>query len=68
MRVEGKPGQRLADVWVYLTAAEAIELLAALSECSQQDPHQPGWHTHRGHNTSELTIPVGERDASEASP
>jgi hypothetical protein len=51
-----------------LTSAEAIELLAALSECSQQDPHQPGWQTHLGHDTSELTIAVGERDAREASP
>jgi hypothetical protein len=63
--MEGKPGQTLADVW---TPAEAIELLAALSECSQQDPHHPGWHTHLGHDTSELTIAVGERDARKASP
>jgi hypothetical protein len=31
MRMEGKHGEPLAEVWVYLTPEEASELLAALS-------------------------------------
>lgn len=46
---------------MYLTRAEADDLLAALSEWAS-DPDTAGWHTHIGEPGSELMIAVGEPD------
>jgi hypothetical protein len=68
MRVEGKPGQTLADVYGSIdvrgsdrTARRAVGMLPAGSTPAGMD-------THLGHDTSKLAIAVGEGDAREASP
>jgi hypothetical protein len=66
MRMEGKPGEALPEVWAYLTPEEASELLAALTEWASESSPDPGWHTHVGERGSELTIAIGEKTGSQA--
>jgi hypothetical protein len=62
MRMEGKPGEALPEVWAYLTPEEASELLPALTEWASESSPDPGWHAHVGERGSELTIAIGEED------
>jgi hypothetical protein len=64
MRLESRPGEKLHEVWAYLSEDEAQDLLAALSEWASE-ARAPGWHTHVGQSGSELTIAVGPADSSE---
>ena len=58
---DGPPGNSVPTAWVTLSAAEATELLAALSEREQENAtgEAAGWHPHitdsEGH---ELTIAI----------
>jgi hypothetical protein len=60
-RIEGKPGERLTEVWVYLSKQEAHDLLAALQYWAEEREgyRGPGWHAHIGEAPDpDLTIAV----------
>jgi hypothetical protein len=57
--MESEPGAELQDVWVYLTPAEAAELLVALEDRANDPSPDPDWHTHLTDSTGrELTIAI----------
>ena len=48
-RIEGKTGERLTQVWAYLSQEEAHALLASLQSWAQEieaGSPDPEWHTH----------------------
>ena len=47
-RIEGRPGEQLREVWVYLSQTEARELLAALQNWAEEGDSDPDWHHHIG--------------------
>jgi hypothetical protein len=57
--MESEPGNELEGVWVYLTPAEAAELLVALEDRANDPVPDPDWHTHLTDSTGrELTIAI----------
>jgi hypothetical protein len=57
--MESEPGSELKDVWVYLTPAEAAELLVALEDRANDPSPDPDWHTHLTDSAGrELTIAI----------
>jgi hypothetical protein len=64
-RIESEPGTELEEVWVYLTPAEAAELLVALEDRANDPAPEPDWHTHLRDSTGrELTIAIDSAAAS----
>jgi hypothetical protein len=58
--MESEPGSELPEVWVYLTPAEAAELLVALEDRANDPSPDPDWHTHLTDSAGrELTIAIG---------
>jgi len=58
--MESEPGSELREVWVYLTPAEAAELLVALEDRANDPSPDPDWHTHVTDSAGrELTIAIG---------
>jgi hypothetical protein len=64
-RIETDPGTELREVWVYLSDEEAEELrLALAARANEDEPRQPGWHTHiLDSEGREVTIAVGDSDS-----
>jgi hypothetical protein len=59
-RMESEPGRGLEEVWVYLTPAEAAELLVALEDRANDPSPDPDWHMHLTDSAGrELTIAIG---------
>jgi len=57
--MESEPGSQLQDVWVYLTPAEAAELLVALEDRANDPSPDPEWHLHLTDSADrELTIAI----------
>jgi hypothetical protein len=57
--MESEGGSELQDVWVYLTPAEAAELLVALEDRANDPSPDPDWHTHLTDSAGrELTIAI----------
>jgi hypothetical protein len=63
--MESDPGSELEEVWVYLTPAEAAELLVALEDRANDPVPDPDWHTHLTDSSGrELTIAIESGTAS----
>jgi hypothetical protein len=61
-RMEGGPGQRLAEVWAYLSREEAVELWDALNAWSTE-PESRAWRCRVSDSAGNaLTITVGDPD------
>jgi hypothetical protein len=59
--MESEPGSELHEVWVYLTPAEAAELLVALEDRANDPMPDPEWHLHLTDAADrELTIAIGD--------
>jgi hypothetical protein len=57
--MESEPGTELPEVWVYLTPAEAADLLVALEDRANDESPDPDWHTHVTDSAGrELTIAI----------
>ncbi len=56
MRIEREDQSSVGAVWAVFTRGEAAELLAALQHYFEEEPPDPGWHSHFGEG--ELTIAV----------
>ena len=57
--MESEPGSALSEVWVYLTPAEAAELLVALEDRANDPSPDLEWHTHLTDSAGrELTIAI----------
>jgi hypothetical protein len=57
--MESDPGGELDELWVYLTPAEAAELLLALEDRANDPVPDPDWHTHLTDSRGrELTIAI----------
>lgn len=62
--MESEPDSELQVVWVYLTPAEAAELLVALEDRANDPSPDPEWHTHVTDSAGrELTIAIGSAEA-----
>jgi hypothetical protein len=62
--MESEPGTALQEVWVYLTPAEAAELLMALEDRANDRSPDPDWHTHvTDESGRELTIAIDGEQA-----
>jgi hypothetical protein len=58
-RIESEPGTFLKEVWVYLTPAEAAELLVGLEERANDPTPDPEWHMHVTDSSGrELTVAI----------
>jgi hypothetical protein len=57
--MESDPGSALEEVWVYLSPAEAAELLVALEDRANDQSPDPDWHLHLTDSAGrELTIAI----------
>jgi hypothetical protein len=64
-RIESEPGIEPQEVWVYLTPAEAAELLVALEDRANDPSPDPEWHTHLTDSAGrEVTIAIEGTAAS----
>jgi len=64
-RIEIEPGGDLEEVWVYLSPAEAAELLVALEDRASDPSPDREWHTHlRDSAGRELTIAIEGHEGS----
>lgn len=58
MWMETEPRQEVRELWAYLTVEEGLDLLEALKFWADEDPIDPGWHTHITDSGRELTIAI----------
>lgn len=56
--MEAELGRPVRDVWLYLTTAEAVELVQALEYWATDDPPDPQWHMHIADEDREFTLAI----------